>query len=85
MKEFELYVGLIVWDKIGSLPKRKRDRIEKRLLELQENPRAFSDYPEENAIGRLMDVHVFEEFAIKYWIDYGDLEIRVFDLQLADR
>ena len=50
--------------------------IHSRLLEIQEHPDGFSDCQETDLKGRLVDVHIYGKYAIRYWHDFNDRQLR---------
>jgi hypothetical protein len=51
---------------------------------IRENPGQFSDYTEPDITGRLLDIHIFGKYALKFWADHADRHIKILDLHYAD-
>ena len=49
------------------------------------SPDRYSDYPERDSVGRDVAVHVFGRFAIKFWDDFADRQVKILDVHPADR
>ena len=57
----------------------------KRFREIAASPDSHSDYAEQDARGRRVEVHLFGTFAIKYWDDFADRHVKILDVHPADR
>jgi hypothetical protein len=65
-------------------PVEQRDLL-RRFREIAAAPDRYADYAENDAVGRRVDVHVAGKFAIKYWDDFADRQVKILDLHPADR
>ena len=57
----------------------------RRFREIGASPDRFADYPGRDAVGRDVAVHVFGRFAIKFWDDFADRQVKILDVHPADR
>jgi hypothetical protein len=39
---------------------------------------------ERDSAGRRVDVHIFGTYAIKFWDDFADRQVKILDVHLAD-
>ncbi len=85
MSRFELLIAFDVVAFIERLPKVERCRLRNRFLDIREAPGRHADYAESDAIGRTVDINICGRFAIKYWTDHADRQIRILDIHAADR
>ena len=85
MRSFELLIALDVVEFVERLPKVDRMMIRNRFLEIRENPGRHSDYGEPDAVGRIVDINICGRFAVKYWTDHADRQIKILDVHAADR
>jgi hypothetical protein len=83
--KFRLLVDFAVIDYMASLPRRDQAMLRNRFLQIQDFPQNFSDYRENDAIGRPLDINLCARYAIKYWTDSADRHVKILDLHLADR
>jgi hypothetical protein len=44
-----------------------------------------ADCAETDAVGRTVDINICSRFAIKFWTDPADRQIKILDLHAADR
>ena len=80
-----LLLAIEVVDFLRTLRKREQEELLKRLRAIAATPESFADYPEQDATGRRIEVHVFGKFAIKYWDDFADRHLKILDIHPADR
>ncbi len=57
----------------------------RRFREIGAAPDRYSDYQERDAVGRDVAVHVCGRFAIKFWDDFADRQVKILDVHPADR
>ena len=70
---------------LRTLSKRDQASLLKRFREIAAFPSNYSDYVEHDAVGRDVEVHVFAKYAIKYWDDFADRQVKILDLHPADQ
>lgn len=85
MISFRLLIDYDVVIFIESLPRTARRAIRDRLAEIRDHPSHRSDYTERDAIDRPVEISICGSFAIKFWVDHADRQIKVLDIHLADR
>ena len=79
---------LLAWQVIEFLeaqPRRERQRLRKRRIEITATPSQFSDFTEDDPSGRAHDVHLCGPYAIRYWDDFADRDVKIVDIILSDR
>ena len=84
MRAFRLLVDFEAVLFIERLPQGVRNAIRSRLGQIRESPTSRSDYFEHDLIGRRVEINICDGFAIKYWIDQADRQIKVLDIHPAD-
>lgn len=80
-----LLLAIEVVDFLRTLRKRDQAELLQRFRAIASAPESFADYPEQDATGRRVEVHVFGKFAIKYWDDFADRQLKILDIHPADR
>ena len=85
MKQYRLLIDLEVVRDLDLLPKRERLGILTHLDRIRESPDRFSDFSENDASGRRLEVSVVEGLAVHYWIDFADRHVKILALHSADR
>jgi hypothetical protein len=70
---------------MDDLPKEQRRAILGQLHAIREYPQRHSDYVAADAQGRLLDVCVFEKYAIHFWTDWPDRHVKILQISWADR
>jgi hypothetical protein len=68
-----------------GLPRAARQSIRARLWEIRGYPVNRSDYTERDAVGREVAINICGAFAIKFWVDHADRQIKIPDIHPADR
>ncbi len=82
------YRLLVSWEAvefIEKLAKADRQKLRQRLLAIAEYPQHFSDYSEADEVGRRIDVHICGKFAVKYWEDSADKDLKIVRIISSDR
>ena len=81
---YRLLIDLEVVTQLQGLPVRRRRNLMGHFLAIEKYPSAHSDYTDTDAHGRRVDVSVREGFAIYYWIDEADRQVKILQLIAAD-
>ena len=68
-----------------TLKKSEQKKLRNRFIEIQSFPGQYSDFKEEDSNGRLVDIHVFGKYAIKFWEDSADKHLKILDVHFADK
>ena len=66
-----------------SLPPARRRILFTHFRNLGNYPAACSDYTDRDDLGRRLDVSVIDGFAIYYWIDEADRQVKILQLVVA--
>jgi hypothetical protein len=85
MKSFALLVAYEVFEFIERLPRTEHLPIRKRFLQIRDFPGSHSDYSEPDDQGRRIEINIYGKFAIKYWIDDADKQVKILEIHPADR
>jgi hypothetical protein len=85
MSDARLLVAIEVLDFLRTLKPREQRDLLKCFRDIAAFPSKFSDFIEHDSSGRRVDVHVFGKFAIKFWDDFADRQVKILDLHFADR
>ena len=83
--EYRLLVSFDVIEFLETLKKADQRMLRNRFLEIVGFPAQYSDFKEEDSNGRLVDIHIAGKYAIKFWEDTADMDLKVLDVHLADR
>jgi predicted nucleotidyltransferase len=84
MSDFRLLIDIEVLDFLQTLRRREQEELLKRFREIATFPTKFSDFAEKDGSGRPIDVHISGKFAIKFWNDFADRQIKILDVHPAD-
>ncbi|HEX4140087.1 MAG TPA: hypothetical protein VHY09_07045 [Candidatus Methylacidiphilales bacterium] len=84
MKPFELLLAYKVVEFARQLNRSDRNVIEKAFKSLEESPHNCKDLTERHLSGREHFVLYRGKFAIKFWIDDWEREVKVMKIQLRD-
>ncbi len=82
---YELYVRHEVYEILSHFRGSSRRRILNFIEYLATNPFDEGDYVERDRSGRECQVRIIGKFAIYYWPDHAEKEVRIVDLIDADR
>ncbi|MSU50402.1 MAG: hypothetical protein EXS37_15175 [Opitutus sp.] len=85
MATFRLLIDYDVAVMIERLPKRLRQAIRLRLIEIRDYPANRTDYTEQDSAGRGVAINICGAFAIKFWVDHADRQIKILDIHPSDR
>ena len=83
--EFRLLVDLEAIAVLDTLPKKIRTRLLNHFVALRSAPDRHSDFHENDKSGRRVEISVFGDHAIHYWIDFPDRHVKVLMIRPADR
>jgi len=75
--KYRLLVDFEVLDFALKLSAPKRHRLFYRFCEIQMFPGNFSDFVEADGEGRPLQVSLFDDFYIHYWIDDADRHVKI--------
>lgn len=82
--KYRLLLDIEVYDWLAGMPQRFRREFRALLDRIVEAPAAHTDYHETDETGRLLNVHLYRGFAIKYWDDFADRHIKILMIVPAD-
>lgn len=82
--KWRLLLDIEAVDYLSSLAATDERALRNRLRQIQAFPDNCSDFEENDASGRLLDVNLCGKFAIVYWIDLADRHVKVLRIGPAD-
>ncbi len=82
---YRLLLDLEVYDFLAALTAKERGQLRRRFQELQEAPGAWQEIETRDSNGRLLWMSICGRFAITFWEDFPDRQIKVLRITLADR
>ena len=85
MTNYRLLIDFEVIGFIETRPRKDQLALRNRFAAIRDFPANFSDFVENDTEGRRVDIHIFGKYAIKYWQDHADRDIKVLHVHLADR
>lgn len=84
MRPFQLLISLEVVKTIENLKRSTRLAIRDKIREIGRDPMGCSDANEFDAKGRIIEITIVDEYALSYWVDSADQQIKILDISLAD-
>ena len=81
---YRLLISLEALEFIEALPKSTRQRLRSRLVAMLDEPAIYSDYAHYDANGRRLDVHIFGPYAVYFWDDFADHDLKIIRICKAD-
>ena len=85
MASFRLLIDYDVVVYLEGLSKDARRALRDRLTEIRDFPAHRSDYTERDASEREVAINICGGFAIKFWVDHADRQIKILDIHPADQ
>ena len=85
MSAGRLLIDIEVLEFLRTLRAAEQRNLLRRFREIGASPDGYADYRERDAVGRDVSVHVFGRFAIKFWDDFADRQVKILDVHPADR
>ena len=82
---YRLLVSFDVIEFLETLKKADQRTLRDRFLEISDFHANYSDFKEEDANNRPVDIHIAGKYAIKFWEDAADMDLKILDVHLADR
>lgn len=83
--KYRLLIDYEVIEFLETLSRTDQRLIRNRFIEIQNSPSRFVDYTEADSVGRPVAIHICGKYAIKYWEDHADKDLKILYVQLADR
>lgn len=82
--DYRLLIDIEVFDVLRSLQSRRQQRLLEHFRRIQRHPEDHAEYSERDPSGRRIDVCLFEGYAIYYWEDFADRQVKILELLPAD-
>ncbi len=82
---YEPYVRHEVYQTLTLVPSSNRQRILNFIEYLAINPFDEGDYTERDSTGRECQVRIIGKFAVYFWADHAEKEVRIVDVIDADQ
>ena len=82
--EFRLLVDLEVIDFLQGLTGNRRRRLLDHFRKIQNFPGHYSDFIDQDAHGRRLDVSLIDGLAVFYWTDAADRHVKILKVTAAD-
>ena len=83
--DLRLFLDIEVIEFVRALKPRQQEQFLSRFREIAAFPGAFFDYTETDSVGRDLGVHLFGDWAIQFWEDIADRQLKIVEITLADR
>jgi mRNA-degrading endonuclease RelE of RelBE toxin-antitoxin system len=83
--QYRLLVSIEVVEFMERLPLKTREALRRGIHEIGRDPLGRSDASEHDSTGRRMQIAVFGDYALMYWVDEADQQIKILDVHAADR
>lgn len=81
---YRLLIDLTALELLMGLPPARRRRFIAQFHRLQDFPSVNSDFRDTDKQGRLVQVSIFDGFAIYFWIDEADQHVKILEIIPAD-
>ena len=84
MSGSRLLIDIEVLEFLRTLRRHEQEHLLKRFREIATSPAQFSDFVERDSAGRRVDDHVSGKYAIKFWDEFADRQLKILDVHPAD-
>lgn len=82
--QFRLLIDVEVVDFLQALPAARRRRLLAHFRKIQNFPGHYSDFIEQDDLGRRLDVSLIDGLAVFYWTDVADMHVKILKVTMAD-
>jgi mRNA-degrading endonuclease RelE of RelBE toxin-antitoxin system len=82
---YRLLIANEVLEFLDGLRHRERLLLRARFVQIADFPENFSDFQERDATGRALEVNLCGKYAITYWTDFADRDVKILRISNADR
>jgi len=82
--QYRLLVDLDAISALDSLPKKVRLRLIHHFYKIRSYPEIHSDYHEKDSVGRRVEICIFMNYAVHFWIDFADRHVKILAIKAAD-
>lgn len=83
--KYRLLVDLEVIAILDTLPKRVRTQLFDHFEKLRSTPGQYISAYEQDEIGRRVEISVYANYCVHYWIDFADRHVKVLTLTPAGK
>jgi hypothetical protein len=83
--EYRLLIDLDVLEILDGLRKPTRRRLLAHFQKIRSFPGNYVDYYEHDAVGRRVQISIVAGWAIHYWDDSADRQVKILSLRPADK
>jgi len=81
---YRLLIDYEAFEFLSQLKKPVQRLIHRRLRQIQDGPTECSDYQERDSTGRPLHVSICGDYAITFWEDFADRQVKVLQIARAD-
>jgi hypothetical protein len=83
--EYRLRIDLEVLEVLDGLAKADRRRLLAQFHKIRSFPGNYADYYQHDAVGRRAQISIVAGWAIHYWEDFADRQVKILTLGPADK
>lgn len=80
IKPYEPVLSAKAWELLGSLSRKRQQRLIKLIHQLADQPSRLGDYQTRDSTGRTLENLQFDGFLFTYWADGPVNELRILDI-----
>jgi hypothetical protein len=82
--DYRLLIDLEVVETLDRIPKAVRRRLLQEFHSIRSFPGNYSDYQEYDAVGRRVEIRIVSGWAVHYWNDFADRQVKILAVRPAD-
>lgn len=83
--DYGLLIAVEVIEALDRLPKRTRRKLLDQFYKIRSFPGNYSDYQEYDTAGRHVGISIVAGWAVHYWNDFADRQVKILALKPADK
>ena len=83
--KYRLMISIEVVEFIERLPLKSRKKLRNVIVAIGNDPLGESEAEDRDETGRRLEIAIGGEFALIYWIDDVDRQVKILDIHAADR
>lgn len=82
---FGLLISIDVLEFVERLPEQVANEIRSAIKAIGRDPLGVSDASDHDEIGRRLEIAIVGDYALMYWVDDADRQVKILDIHAADR
>jgi mRNA-degrading endonuclease RelE of RelBE toxin-antitoxin system len=82
---YRLLISIEVIEFLERLPSRTQKVLRNGIARIGLDPLGRSDAEDHDEVGRILQIAIVNDYALTYWVDDADRQVKILDVHAADR